>query len=119
MKIYTLLAPLLLLSACSATPLDGQASGVRISNVDPTGCQFLGTVVGNDGGFLTGGWTSNENLEQGALNSLRNKTARLGGNVVSLLTNRAGVTGYYDRDSGGSSETNVVMSGSAWKCSQP
>lgn len=119
MKNLFLALPLTLLVACSATPLNNQAAKVRISNSDPTDCEFLGTVVGEEGGFLTGGWTSNTNLEKGALNTLRNETARLGGNVVSLLTNRAGVTGWEDSHSGGSAETNVVMTGSAWRCPHP
>ncbi|MGV2814583.1 DUF4156 domain-containing protein [Enterobacter cancerogenus] len=119
MKKLTISLSFMLLTGCSATALNNQAAGVRISNSDPTGCEFLGTVVGEEGGFWTGGWTSNTNLEKGALNTLRNETSRLGGNVVSLLTNRAGVTAWEDHDSGGSTETNVVMTGSAWKCPHP
>lgn len=117
-KIIVLIS-FLLLTACRATPLDAAAAGVRITNSDPVGCAFLGTVIGEEGGFLTGGWTTNTNLEKGALNTLRNETARLGGNVVSLLTNRAGVTGWEQGHSGGSTETNVVMTGSAWSCTHP
>lgn len=119
MNKFILPLTLILLTGCSATPLNNRASEVRISQQDPTGCTFLGTVTGEEGGFLTGGWTTNTNLEKGALNSLRNQTADLGGNVVSLLTNRAGTTGWEDNNSGGSTETNVVISGSAWKCAHP
>lgn len=116
MKKYALVVTLLL-TACSANQLDGRAQSVRVTNGDPKGeCTFLGTVTGEQGNFFTGGWTSNANLETGALNSLRNQTAKLGGNTVSLITNRAGNTGYSDGNSGGSEETNVVITGSAWNC---
>lgn len=116
MKNFIFIIPLLL-TACSANQLDSRAQTVRVTNGDPKGdCTFIGTVTGEQGNFLTGGWTSNANLETGALNSLRNKTARLGGNTVSIITNRAGNSGFYDGGSGSSEETNVVMTGSAWRC---
>ena len=116
MKKIAFIIPLLL-TACSANQLDSRAQTVRATNGDPKGdCTFLGTVTGEQGNFLTGGWTSNANLETGALNSLRNNTAKLGGNTVSLITNRAGNSGYYDGNGGGSQETNVVITGSAWRC---
>ncbi|HCX00782.1 MAG: DUF4156 domain-containing protein [Pantoea sp.] len=116
MKKLLLLLPLFL-TACSANHLDANAQNVRVMNGDPKGdCTFLGTVTGDQGNFLTGGWTSNANLETGALNSLRNQTAKLGGNTVSLITNRAGTSGYYDGSGGGSQETNVVITGGAWRC---
>lgn len=108
MKEIAFIIPLLL-AACSANHLDSRAQSVRVTNGAPKDdCIFLGTVTGRQGNFFTGGWTSNANLETGALNSLRNQTAKLGGNTVSLITNRAG--------SSGSSETNVVITGSAWRC---
>ncbi|MEZ3500478.1 DUF4156 domain-containing protein [Pantoea sp. KPR_PJ] len=107
----------LALTACSANHLDAGAQRVRVTTADPQGnCTFLGTVTGEQGNFFTGGWTSNANLETGALNSLRNQTAKLGGNTVSLITNRAGNTGAWDGTGGGSQETNVVITGSAWRC---
>lgn len=115
-----LIIPLFLtafLTACSANQLDSRAQSVRVTNSDPKGnCTFLGTVTGEQGNFLTGGWTSNANLETGALNSLRNQTEKLGGNTVSLITNRAGNSGFYDENGGASQETNVVITGSAWRC---
>ncbi|MCW1975811.1 UNVERIFIED_ORG: hypothetical protein FHW05_004722 [Pantoea agglomerans] len=105
------------LTACSANHLDSNAQSVRVTNGDPKDdCTFLGTVTGEQGNFITGGWTSNANIETGALNSLRNQTAKLGGNTVSLITNRAGNSGFYNNSGGGSEETNVVITGSAWRC---
>ncbi|MDI6539862.1 DUF4156 domain-containing protein [Pantoea ananatis] len=115
-KVISLLS-IMMLAGCSANGLDSGAKNVRVSNVDPSGdCKFLGTVTGKQGNFITGGWTSNANLEEGALNTLRNNTADMGGNVVSLLTNRAGNTGYYYGSDGESQQTNVVITGNAWKC---
>lgn len=112
-----ILPAVLALSACSANTLDPHAREVQVTQMEPQGhCQFLGTVTGEQGNVLTGGWTSNVNLETGALNTLRNETAKLGGNAVSLITNRAGSSGFYDNGGGGSQETNVVITGSAWKC---
>lgn len=80
-----LLLPLFL-AACSANNLDPAAQSVRVTNSDPKGnCTFLGTVTGDQGNFFTGDWTSNANLETGALNTLRNKTASLGGIRFHLL----------------------------------
>ncbi|RWR00943.1 hypothetical protein ED28_15955 [[Pantoea] beijingensis] len=108
---------ILLLAGCSANSLSHAAKNIRVATSEPpASCHFLGVVTGSQGNFLTGGWTSNKNLEQGALNELRNETAKLGGDVVSLITNRAGTTGSAYSGSGSSQETNVVMTGNAWRC---
>src|SRR6476469_9625824 len=71
------------LSGCSATELRPGAEKIIVSrNAAPKGCKFLGAVVGEQGGALTGGLTSNKNLAQGALNDMRNKAIELGGNYV-------------------------------------
>jgi hypothetical protein len=80
--------------------------------------------VGNQGNFFTGNYTSNRNLEEGAMNDLRNKASKLGANYIQLVTNRAGVTGSmsgsFDKHggfmSGGSAQTNVTNLGNAYHC---
>jgi hypothetical protein len=105
-----------LLTNCSATKVLPEATKVRISKKEPKGCEYLGEATGDQGNFFTGKWTSNANLEEGARNSLKNKAAKMGGNVVVILTDRAGQTGSAGPYGGSSSQTNVVYSGTVYKC---
>lgn len=116
-------AAVVALTGCAPIqPIVPGAQQVIVSpNPPPKGCKYLGAVVGNQGNFFTGGFTSNSNLEEGSLNAVRNKAATLGANYVQMVTNRAGVTGSVSSDqygyiSGGSQETNVVATGNAYKC---
>jgi len=124
-KFITLSAIALLVSSCSSIPMDPHASRILSSpNPPPKGCKYLGQVVGNQGNFFTGGFTSNRNLEEGAMNDMRNKAAKLGANYIQLVTNRAGSTGSmggsFGADGGsfggGSQQTNVTNLGNAYKC---
>src|SRR6185437_2402057 len=91
-SVTSLLA--VLLSSCASVQLTPNANKVIASpNPAPKSCKYLGQVVGNQGNFFTGGFTSNRNLEEGAMNDLKNQAAKLGANYVQLVTNRAGVTG--------------------------
>lgn len=106
-----------IVSGCTATPANSGAERVRITNVEPgKECKFIGDVTGNQGNFFTGAWTSNENLETGARNDIKNKAAAMGGNVVAILTQRAGQTGSYGQYGGSSQQTNVVITGNAYRC---
>ena len=117
MKIkLTLLVSSLVLAACSSIPLNPGAQQVRVVNAEPKGCGFLGVVTGKQGDFLRGQVISNADLEEGAMNDLRNKAVALGGNTVSLITNRAGATGMGSLTGGDYAQTNVVMTGNVWKC---
>ncbi|HBV7097261.1 TPA: DUF4156 domain-containing protein [Klebsiella aerogenes] len=107
----------LMLTACSANSLQHGAEGVRVTHTEPNAsCTYLGDVTGSQGNFFTGGWTSNSNLETGARNDLKNKAWKMGGNVVVLLTQRAGQTGSTYRGSGSSQQTNVTLSGTVYRC---
>lgn len=116
MKKIISLAGFIFLAGCAANELKPGAEKVRFTQMEPKGCRYLGEVTGNQGNFFTGGWTSNENLETGARNDLKNKAAEMGGNVVLLLTNRAGQTGNYSGGWGGGSQTNVAMSATVYRC---
>jgi hypothetical protein len=108
---------ILSLVGCAATPLVSGSHIVRITNTEPgKECKFLGDVTGNQGDLLTGAWTSNENLETGARNALKNKAFAMGGNLIVLLTQRAGQTGSAWDGSGGSHQTNVTLSGNVYRC---
>ncbi len=89
---------------------------VRLTNTEPTGCKFLGDVTGGQGNFLTGDFTSNTALETGARNDIKNKASAMGGNVVYLLTQRAGQSGGIHNGSGHAAQTNVTLTGNVYTC---
>jgi hypothetical protein len=104
------------LAACKAIPLQPGAETVRLTNEEPKDCKFLGDVTGNQGNAFTGDFTSNRTLETGARNDIKNQARAMGGNVVYLLTNRAGNTGSVGENGGGISQTNVTLSGNVYSC---
>ncbi len=109
------------LTGCAATTLKAGAEKIIVTKTPaPKGCKFLGAVVGEQGGSLSGGWTSNKNLAAGALNDMRNKALELGANYVQLETDRAGVTGSGSGGAHGwsssSQQTDVTNTGNAYKC---
>lgn len=118
MKFLATIIVLTGLSACAAIPLQSNAAGVRITTIEPSkDCKFLGDITGNQGDFWTGEFTSNADLETGARNDLKNKAHALGGNLIFLLTQRAGQTGSFVVEfGGGSSQTNVTLSGNVYRC---
>ncbi len=118
MKRIFAIAMLVGLSACSSIELTPGAQLVRLTHNEPgKECQFLGDITGNQGDFFTGEFTSNEDLESGARNDLKNKAYGVGGNVVYLLTQRAGQTGSFSNEFGGGiSQTNVTLSGNVYHC---
>lgn len=118
-KLFVYAPVALGLVACAATPVRPGAERVRFAQSEPQGCEYLGEATGNQGNFFTGAWTSNSNLETGARNELKNKAAEMGGNVVVLLTNRAGSTGSVGAYGGSQQQTNVVMTGTVFRCPQP
>ncbi len=109
------------LSGCAAIPLEPQAHRIIASpNPAPKSCKYVGQIVGNQGNFFTGGYTSNSHLEEGAMNDMKNKANRLGANYIQLITNRAGNTGSMSgvngSFSGHSEQTNVTNVGNAYRC---
>ncbi len=105
------------LAGCAATPLQPGAQGVRVTNIEPgSECKFLGDITGSQGNSFTGPFITNENLETGARNDLKNKAAALGGNLVVLLTQRAGQTGGFGAAGGSVEQTNVTLSGNVYRC---
>ncbi|MDE1462864.1 DUF4156 domain-containing protein [Spartinivicinus poritis] len=75
---------LLALTGCSANKVLPQASNIELVNIAPnfSKCSYLGEVVGSQGNWFTGDFTSNENLMVGARNELKNEAFKLGGNIV-------------------------------------
>ena len=111
-KNLHVLVGMVLLSACSAIPVDPAAQRIRIVTSDPSGCDYLGEVTGNQGDFFTGDWTSNANLETGARNAMKNEAAKLGADTVQMLATRGGLTA----GGGSMQQTNVTYTGMAYKC---
>jgi len=118
MKFVAITFIVIALSACAAQPLQPEAKMVRLTTIEPDkNCEFLGDITGNQGDFFTGEFTSNANLETGARNDIKNKAYSMGGNVVFILTQRAGQSGAYDPNyGGGTSQTNVTLSGNVYYC---
>lgn len=122
MKVQKLAALAILagvgLMGCSAVQLNPNAHRVIASrNAAPKGCKFLGSVVGSQGNFFTGGWTSNKNLAEGSMNDMKNKAANMGANYVQIEADRAGMTGSSDIYGNGSlGQTDVTWNGNAYYC---
>jgi|HubBroStandDraft_4_1064222.scaffolds.fasta_scaffold242406_1 hypothetical protein len=113
--------PLVLFASCSAIQLRPGAERILVSkNAAPNGCRFLGMVVGSQGNSITGSWTSNKALSEGAMNELKNKALGLGGNYVQIETDRAGQTtsggGFFGTGGISGQQTDVTMTGNAYKC---
>ena len=129
LKLFLAGSALGLISGCAAIPLSPGAQAVQMRFQPPAkNCKFMGYVQGAQGGFFTGGWTSNSNLQQGAANDLRNKAFAMGANYVELLGDKAQTTSSYSASgaanpyassysaSGGTQVTNNLMNGNAFKC---
>lgn len=116
-KYVCLLGAIIILGACSAKQLRPGAEKIIVTKQNaPKGCKFKGAVVGEQGGSFTGGWTSNKNLAQGALNDMRNKAFDLGANYVVLETNTAGNTMSGSRYGTSGGQTDVTKTGNAYAC---
>ncbi|WP_437627900.1 DUF4156 domain-containing protein [Sorangium sp. So ce1151] len=116
------LVPLLLLSsallpACAAVELNPGAERVIITRQPaPKGCRFRGTVIGEQGGAISGPLTSNANLQEGAVNDMKNKAHEMGSNYVVLENTSTGNTISGNRDSISGEQTDVTHMGSAYSC---
>jgi hypothetical protein len=109
------------LVGCSAIPLNPNAQRVIASKSPaPKGCKFVASLVGSQGGALTGGFTANKTMAEGSMNDLRNQAANMNANYVQIEAERAGVTGSFSVSeygaSGSSQQTDVTMNGNAYYC---
>jgi uncharacterized protein YbjQ (UPF0145 family) len=106
-----------LLIGCAAKQLGQGAEKIIVTpQAAPASCKFLGTVIGSQGNFFTGAWTSNKHLAEGALNDMRNRALELGANYVVLATHTAGVTGSASSYGGSQQQTDVTQTGAAYSC---
>ena len=116
MSKYELLTSALAISilvGCAAKPVIPQAQSVEIVNELPNldKCKFLGEIIGSQGNWFTGDFTSNKDLMIGARNELRNEAFKLGANVVHIQDLQS-TSGF---ESLGTSNTTAV--GKAYDCS--
>ena len=86
MKNIPLLTLIVLLSGCMATPLKPEAGQVvmLITAKPSEQCFYLGEVIGSQGEWYDYWFTPNQDLAQGALNEMKNRTQEMGGNTVYL-----------------------------------
>ena len=117
LKTLASLTLLSLLAGCGATALNPAARGVIVSRQPASdGCQYVGTVIGEQGGSVSGGLTSNRDLALGAMNDMKNEAHALGANYVVLEDSKAGstISGSQNGISGG--QTDVTNIGNAYVC---
>ena len=106
-----------LVTGCAATALKPGADRVMVTHMPPAdGCQYLGSIIGEQGGSVAGKYTSNKNLAQGVLNDMKNKAYRMGANYVLLEDTQAGSTMTADRYGASAGQTDVTHMGNAFKC---
>src|SRR5262245_8908458 len=102
---------------CGATSLQAGADKVLVTHVPPPDdCRYVATVVGEQGGALTGPFTSNKHLAEGAVNDMKNKAHDLGANYVLLETTSTGNTVSGDRHGISGRQTDVTHMGNAYVC---
>ena len=103
--------------SCSATGIRPGAEKIIVTHtIAPKSCKFLGQILGEQGGALTGGWTSNKNLAQGAMNDMRNHALDLGANYVVLEESKAGNTSSGNIWHTSGQQTDVTQVGNAYRC---
>ncbi|MED7818583.1 MULTISPECIES: DUF4156 domain-containing protein [unclassified Francisella] len=120
-KILTVPIGIVFLASCSSVQLSPVASKVQISRAAPAkNCKFVNTVTATQGNFFTGSFTSNNNLQEGAYNKVRNEAAEMGGNYIQLISSQAGNTGGGNSFDGNfdysSQQTNYTVTGSVYNC---
>lgn len=91
-NLLVISALVIALFGCAANELRPDAQRVRVLTSAPgPECKYLSDVTGGQGNFITGYYTSNANLQAGAINDLKNQAAAIGGNAILILANTAGL----------------------------
>jgi len=116
-KALSLVALITSMSACAATQLHAGAEQVLVTRQPaPPGCQYVQTVIGEQGGALTGGLTSNRHLAEGSMNDMKNRAHDAGANYVVIEDSRAGNTFSGSNGSLSGQQTDVTTTGNAYRC---
>jgi hypothetical protein len=109
MRVSALVAIVWTLAACSTASLSsGGAQVAATRNPAPEGCKPLGYVVGKGGGTFGGGFVSNEDLIEYAMNDIRNKAAEAGANYLQHDPPTLG--------QGDGTTTTATITGTAYAC---
>lgn len=109
-KLTALVISPLILSACMATGLNSDAVNIKVLTREPgANCQLIGDVTGSQGNFVTGRYTTDRSLQEGALNDLKNEAARKGGNAVHII-----IGGGHNTKG---EQTNVTYTANVYRCS--
>lgn len=107
----------LALSSCAVTHLKPGAENVFVTDGAhaPTDCKELGQVIAYDTNGSSVTYTSHERLQKYQLDTLRNKTVGLGGNVLSITNDQTTYADSHDK------EPDLVdthlMQGNVYRCS--
>lgn len=110
MRIVCMLLLFLLIPGCAAKQVTAAGSRVKIVHEKPQGdCREVGEVTGTQGNWVSGGYTSNKNLVEGARNDMKNEAAKMGGTHV-WLQNLNTNTGMY------SNTVNALAIGVVYQC---
>ena len=111
------LTVLTLLTGCAANEIRSGAQDIIVTHtVAPKSCKFKGQIMGEQGGFISGRWTSNKNLAQGAMNDMKNHAYELNANYVVLEESKAGNTGSGSMWLHHTHQTDVTQVGNAYRC---
>lgn len=112
-RLACLLLAAVAFGGCATASLSRAGESVVAAHAAPTGdCQVLGTVIGEGGGSFGGGWISNKDLVEYAMNDVRNTAAELGANYVQIAPAALGVAG----GDGGTTTTTATVTGTAYRC---
>lgn len=105
---------ILLFALTGCAPIIAKPDAISVVVVtekpNPNDCRLLGEVIGTQGNWFTGAYTSDKNLMIGARNDLRNATHEMGGNTVYIQN--INNSGHYS--SSGTVSSTVI--GYAYKC---
>ena len=102
----------LMLAACGATQVAPEAQKIELTNAlkNTEQCEYLGELIGSQGGPVAGDFTTDENLALGARNDLRYKAYEAGANVVEVQDS---ISASADEAWG---TTKITVIGKAYKC---
>jgi hypothetical protein len=108
-NLLTTSALAIILFGCAAKELHPDAQKVRLLTSAPgSECKYVSDVTGGQGNFISGYYTSNANLQAGAINDLKNQAAAMGGNAILILAN---TTGLYQ-----GTQTSVTTTANVFAC---
>lgn len=101
------------LTSCMAARVKSDAKTIRITKNEPSGCKYMGEAVGSQGNSITGKYTMVSSMQKGAMNRLKNKASKLGGDTVVILdkSQSDGVT-----KKGKKIVQNITISGGVYRC---